>query len=166
MAEVRTGLGIDFHRFVAGRPLVLGGETIPHEKGLLGHSDADVLTHAICDAVLGAAGLGDLGVHFPDTDSAYRGISSLKLLADVRVKLTAAGYRVVNVDATVIAERPKLAPHFPAMQRRLADVLGIEASRVSLKATTSEEMGAVGRGEGMAAWAVALIETAAGCPDT
>ncbi|MCX6093672.1 MAG: 2-C-methyl-D-erythritol 2,4-cyclodiphosphate synthase [Candidatus Bipolaricaulota bacterium] len=166
MTEVRTGLGIDFHRFVAGRPLVLGGETIPYEKGLLGHSDADVLTHAICDAVLGAAGLGDIGVHFPDTDPAYRGISSLKLLADVRVKLATAGYRVVNVDATVIAERPKLTPHFRAMKHRLADALGIESSYVSLKATTNEGMGAVGRGEGMAAWAVALIETAAGYPDT
>jgi 2-C-methyl-D-erythritol 2,4-cyclodiphosphate synthase len=166
VADVRVGIGIDFHRLVEGRPLILGGEAIPHEKGLLGHSDADVLTHAVCDALLGAAGLGDIGVHFPDTDPAYRGISSLKLLADVRAKLEAAGYRAGNVDATVIVERPKLASYFPAMRRRLAEVLGIDPSRVNVKATTSEGMGAVGRGEGIAVWAVAVIETAAQCPDT
>jgi 2-C-methyl-D-erythritol 2,4-cyclodiphosphate synthase len=166
LADVRTGLGIDFHRLVVGRELVLGGETIPHERGLLGHSDADVLTHAICDALLGAAGLGDIGVHFPDSDPTYRGIPSLKLLADVRAKLDAAGYRTVNIDATIIAERPKLAPYFPSMKARLAEVVGVEASCVNLKATTSEGMDAAGRGEGMAAWAVALIETAARCPGT
>jgi len=166
VADVRVGIGIDFHRLVEGRPLILGGEAIPHEKGLLGHSDADVLTHAVCDALLGAAGLGDIGVHFPDTDPAYHGISSLKLLADVRTKLEAAGYRTENVDATVIAERPRLASYVPAMRRRLAEVLGVNPSRVNVKATTSEGMDAAGRGEGIAAWAVALIETAARCPGT
>ncbi len=165
MADVRTGIGIDFHRLVEGRPLILGGETIPYDKGLLGHSDADVLTHAVCDALLGAAGLGDIGVHYPDTDPAYHGISSLKLLADVRARLEAAGYRAGNVDVTVLAERPKLAPHVPAMRQRLADVLGVAVSHVNLKATTTEGMGALGRGEGIAAWAVALIERAERCPD-
>jgi 2-C-methyl-D-erythritol 2,4-cyclodiphosphate synthase len=158
MTNVRVGQGIDFHRLVPGRPLVLGGETVPFEKGLDGHSDADVLTHAICDALLGGAGLGDIGVHFPDSDDVYRGISSLRLLEHVVHQLSIAGYRIVNVDATVIAERPKLAPHFPPMREKLSAALRIEPAAVGLKATTSEAMGAVGRGEGIAAWAVALIE--------
>jgi 2-C-methyl-D-erythritol 2,4-cyclodiphosphate synthase len=160
MTSLRIGQGIDFHRLVPGRPLILGGEAIPFEKGLLGHSDADVLIHAICDALLGAAALGDIGVHFPDSDEAYRDASSLELLGRVVNLLAEAGYRPVNVDATVVAERPRLASRFPAMRERLAGVLRVEPAAVSLKATTSEAMGALGRGEGIAAWAVALIETA------
>jgi 2-C-methyl-D-erythritol 2,4-cyclodiphosphate synthase len=164
--EPRVGLGIDVHRFVDGRPLVLGGVIVPHERGLLGHSDADALTHAVCDALLGAAGLGDIGIHYPDTDERYRGISSLLLLEDVAGKLRALRYEVANVDVTVLAERPKLAAYFPAMGTNLARVLGIDPTCVNLKATTSETMGAVGRGEGVAAWAVCLIREAAGCRDT
>lgn len=160
MSDDRVGLGIDFHRFAEGRPLVLGGVVVPSERGLLGHSDADVLIHAVCDALLGAAGLGDIGTHYPDTDERFRGISSLTLLGDVVRRVGAAGYCIGNVDVTVIAERPKLAPHFPAMRGRLAPVLGIGEGRVGLKATTSETMGALGRGEGMAAWAVCLIRRA------
>ncbi|MGB2983681.1 MAG: 2-C-methyl-D-erythritol 2,4-cyclodiphosphate synthase [Candidatus Bipolaricaulia bacterium] len=159
MSDRRVGLGIDFHRFTADRPLILGGVSVPHEQGLLGHSDADVLTHAICDALLGAAGLGDIGVHFPDSDEAYRGASSIGLLGEVMAKVRDAGLRSVNVDATVIAEEPKLTPHFAEMREILSRALGIEAGLVGLKATTSEGMGAVGRGEGIAAFAVALIET-------
>ncbi len=160
MIDDRVGLGIDFHRFAEGRPLVLGGVVVPSERGLLGHSDADVLIHAVCDALLGAAGLGDIGVHYPDTDERFRGISSLTLLEDVMRKIGAAGYCLGNVDITVIAERPKLARHFTAMRGRLAPILGIAEDRVGLKATTSETMGALGRGEGMAAWAVCLIRKA------
>ncbi len=166
MNESRVGLGIDLHRFVEGRPLVLGGVTVPFERGLLGHSDADVLTHAVCDALLGAAGLGDIGVHYPDTDERFRGISSLLLLEDVAAKLRASKYGVVNVDVTVLAERPRLAGFFPAMRVNLARTLGVDETRVNLKATTSETMGALGRGEGIAAWAVCLIQEAAGCRDT
>lgn len=165
-SEPRVGLGIDVHRLVEGRPLVLGGVTVPFERGLLGHSDADVLTHAVCDALLGAAGLGDIGVHYPDTDEHFRGISSLRLLEDVIGKLRASGYEVVNVDVTVIAERPKLASFFPAMRVNLARILGIDEARVNLKATTHETMGSLGRGEGMATWAVCLIREAAGCRGT
>jgi len=160
MTERRVGLGIDFHRFAEGRPLILGGLEIPDAPGLLGHSDADVLTHAICDALLGAAGLGDIGVHFPDSDEAYRGISSILLLRRVVFLLAENGYSPVNVDATVIAERPKLIPHFSKMRPILAEALGIPERMVSLKATTSEGMGALGRGEGIGALAVCLIETA------
>jgi 2-C-methyl-D-erythritol 2,4-cyclodiphosphate synthase len=160
MTSLRIGQGIDFHRLVPGRALVLGGEIVPFEKGLLGHSDADVLLHAICDALLGAAGLGDIGQHFPDTDESYRDASSLDLLHQVVDLLAKAGLRPVNIDATVLAERPKLASYFPSMRERIGEVLGIAPSLVSLKATTSEKMGAVGREEGIAAWAVALIETA------
>ena len=166
MSESRVGLGIDVHRLVEGRPLVLGGVVVPFERGLLGHSDADVLVHAVCDALLGAAGLGDIGVHYPDTDDRFRGISSLLLLEDVVRKVRDSGHEVVNVDATVLAERPKLAPHFPAMRANLARVLRIGETCVSLKATTSETLGALGRGEGVAAWAVCLIRKAAGCRDT
>jgi len=157
MDETRVGLGIDFHRLVEDRLLVLGGVEVPHDRGLLGHSDADVLTHAICDALLGAAGLPDIGVQFPDSDEAYRGASSLKLLSDVVGKIAKAGYRVGNVDATLIAEAPKLAPWIPAMQENLATRLGIETEKVGVKATTSERMGPMGCGEGIAAWAVCLI---------
>ena len=157
MDERRVGLGIDFHRLVEDRMLVLGGVEIPHDRGLLGHSDADVLTHAICDALLGAAGLPDIGAQFPDSDEAYRGASSLKLLSDVVGKIAEAGYRVGNVDATLIAEAPKLAPWIPAMQENLAEQLGVETEWVGVKATTSERMGPMGRGEGIAAWAVCLI---------
>ncbi len=164
--ESRVGLGIDVHRFVEGRPLVLGGVTVPYERGLVGHSDADVLTHAVCDALLGAAGLGDIGVHYPDTDERFRGISSLRLLEDVAGKLRASGHAVVNVDVTVLAERPRLAGFFPAMRANLARTLAIDETHVSLKATTVETMGALGRGEGIAAWAVCLIREVAGCRDT
>lgn len=166
MTDVRVGLGVDVHRLVEGRRLVLGGVVVPFEQGLLGHSDADVLVHAVCDALLGAAGLGDIGVHYPDTDERFRDIDSLRLLDDVVAKLCARGAEVVNVDATVIAERPKLSPHFPAMRANLARRLGVDIDRVSLKATTIETMGALGRGEGMAAWAVCLIRTAERCRDT
>ncbi len=166
MAESRVGLGIDFHRFVEGRPLILGGVTVPFDRGLLGHSDADVLTHAVCDALLGAAGLGDIGVHYPDTDDRFRGISSLLLLEDAVGKVRAAGLRVVNVDATVIAERPKLSGLFGNMRANLARILDVDEERVNLKATTSETMGAIGRGEGIAAWAVCLTRAVSRCPDT
>lgn len=166
MTEFRTGLGVDVHRLVAGRPLILGGVTVPFELGLLGHSDADVLTHAVCDALLGAAGLGDIGRHFPDTDSRYRGASSLQLLEDVVGKLRVAGLRVVNVDAAVIAERPTLSPYFGAMRANVARVLGIDEAHTNLKATTSEGLGALGRGEGIAAWATCLIQAVEECPGT
>jgi 2-C-methyl-D-erythritol 2,4-cyclodiphosphate synthase len=166
MSESRVGLGIDVHRLVAGRPLILGGVEVPFERGLLGHSDADVLAHALCDALLGAAGLGDIGIHYPDTDKRFRGISSLRLLEDVVDKLRDAGWRVVNADATVIAERPTLSRYFGAMRTNLAAALGIDETRVNLKATTSETMGAIGRGEGIAAWVVCLIQAASECPDT
>lgn len=166
MIDDRVGLGIDFHRLVDGRPLVLGGVVVPSERGLLGHSDADVLVHAVCDALLGAASLGDIGIHYPDTDERFRGASSLRLLDDVVGMVRRAGYEVANVDVTVIAERPKLAAHFPDMRTNLARTLGIEETRVSLKATTSETMGSLGRGEGMAAWAVCLIRAGARCRDT
>jgi len=159
MTDCRVGLGLDFHCLVPDRPLILGGIEIPNDVGLLGHSDADVLIHAVCDALLGAAGLGDIGTHFPDTDEAYRGISSLVLLARVIEKLADLGFRPVNVDATVIAERPKLVPRFPAMRDALCPVLGLSPERLGLKATTSEGMGAIGRGEGIGAMAVCLIET-------
>ena len=160
MSERRVGIGYDVHRLVAGRRLVLGGVEIPHELGLLGHSDADALTHAICDALLGAAGLGDIGTRFPDSDERYRGISSLQLLEEVARLVRERGYRPINIDATVIAERPKLTPHLPAMKDALGRVLRMSVERIGLKATTTEGLGAVGRGEGIAAMAVCLIETA------
>ncbi len=155
--NVRVGLGIDFHRFVPGRALVLGGVEIPHDRGLGGHSDADVLLHAICDALLGAAALGDIGQHFPVGDPAYKGISSLELLRRTVALLAEAGYVPHQVDAVVVAETPTLAPHVPLMRERIGAALGIETSTVSVKATTPEGMGALGRGEGIGAWAVALI---------
>ena len=154
---IRTGIGIDTHRFEAGRPLVLGGVDIPHETGLAGHSDADVLTHAIIDALLGAAGLGDIGQHFPDTDPRHAGADSIELLRTVVVFLEDNGFRVHNVDATVVMERPKLAPYRDAMRDGLARALGLESSSVNVKATTGEGMGFVGRGEGIAALAVATL---------
>lgn len=158
MVNIRIGMGYDVHRLVADRPLRLGGVTIPHTHGLLGHSDADVLIHAICDALLGAAALGDIGRHFPDTDSRYAGIDSRKLL-DCTVQLLAShGYRVGNVDATVCAQHPRLSPHIQAMRESLAPLLDVEVDAVSVKATTTERLGFTGREEGVSAYAVALIE--------
>ena len=155
---MRIGHGYDVHRLVEGRKLILGGVDIPFEKGLLGHSDADVLAHAIMDALLGAAALGDIGKLFPDNDPAYEGADSLVLLRRVAGILEESGYRVGNVDATVLAQRPKLAPHIPAMRERLAGAMNIPADRVSVKATTEEGLGFTGSGEGIAAHAVVLIE--------
>lgn len=163
---VRIGLGIDFHRFAPGRRLVLGGVEIPHDLGLAGHSDADALLHAVCDALLGAAALGDIGQHFPVEDPRYKDISSLKLLREVARLLAEAGYRPLQVDAVVVAEKPILAPHVPTMRERIASALAIGVGEVSVKATTTEGMGAFGRGEGIAVWAVALIRTAASGPET
>jgi len=158
MTNLRIGHGYDVHRLVEGRPLILGGVEIPWERGLLGHSDADVLTHAVMDALSGAARLGDIGSLFPDTDPAYAGISSLKLLAEVGRLLGEKGYVVVNVDATLLAQRPKVAPYKQQMARNLADALGIEAEQVNVKATTEEGLGFTGDGSGMAAHAVVLLE--------
>ena len=155
---MRVGQGFDVHAFAEGRKLVLGGVEIAHERGLAGHSDADVLIHALADALLGAAALGDIGMHFPDSDPAYKGADSRVLLREVARKLAAAGWRVVNVDATVIAQAPRLAPHIPAMVANLAADLGLASSAVSVKATTTERLGFTGRGEGIAAQAIALIE--------
>lgn len=156
---MRIGHGYDVHRLTEGRKLILGGVDIPYEKGLLGHSDADVLTHAIMDALLGAAALGDIGKLFPDTDPAYAGADSLMLLERVRERLSKAGYRVGNIDATILAQRPKLSPHIPQMRTNLANRLGIEVDQVSVKATTEEGLGFTGTGEGMAAHAVCLLES-------
>jgi 2-C-methyl-D-erythritol 2,4-cyclodiphosphate synthase len=152
------GFGYDTHRLVAGRPLILGGIEVEHDLGLEGHSDADVLTHAVMDALLGAAGLGDIGEHFPDAEEQFRGADSIVLLQRVAELVAAEGLRVVNVDATVVLERPKLAPHRAAMRARLAEALGVDDRRVNVKATTGEGMGFVGRGEGAAALAVAALE--------
>jgi len=154
---IRIGHGFDVHRLAPGRPLVLGGVVVPHDRGLLGHSDADVLAHALCDALLGAAALGDIGAHFPDSDAAYKDADSMRLLTAVVAKIAAAGYVVGNVDATVAAEAPQLAPHIAAMRETIAAALGVAVDAVSVKATTTEKLGAVGRGEGIAATAVALI---------
>ena len=155
---MRIGHGYDVHRLVPGRKLILGGVELPFEKGLLGHSDADVLTHAVMDALLGAAALGDIGKLFPDSDPAYEGADSLVLLGWVTEVLAEHGYRIGNVDATVLAQRPRLAPHIPAMRERLAVAMGISVEQVSVKATTEEGLGFTGTGEGIAAHAVALIE--------
>lgn len=159
MDEMRVGTGYDVHAFAEDRPCVLGGVTIPHERGLQGHSDADVLSHAIGDALLGAAALGDIGVFFPDDDEQYRGISSLVLLQRIVDALGESGYTVSNVDATVVAERPKLSPFVPLMRRRIGAALGLPDDRVSIKATTSERLGFTGREEGIAAHAVVLIRS-------
>lgn len=155
---MRIGHGYDVHRLVPGRDLILGGVKIPYELGLDGHSDADVLLHAVMDALLGAAALRDIGYHFPDTDEAYRGADSRLLLEKVGRKLTAAGYRVGNIDVTMIAQRPKLKDYIPAMQENIARSLGIEVSRVNVKATTEERLGFTGTGAGMSCHAVCLLE--------
>jgi 2-C-methyl-D-erythritol 2,4-cyclodiphosphate synthase len=155
---MRIGQGFDVHRLVAGRKLVVGGVEIAHDKGLLGHSDADVLLHAICDALLGAAALGDIGRHFPDSDPKYRGIDSRELVRHVALLLRDRGLRVVNVDATIVAEAPRMAPHIPAMVAHIAADLAVAASAVNVKATTTEGLGFAGRGEGIAAQAICLIE--------
>ena len=158
MSGIRIGHGYDVHRLTEGRRLILGGVDIPWERGLLGHSDADVLTHAVMDALLGAAGLGDIGKHFPDSDPAYAGADSLRLLEHVAGLLRENGFAVGNVDAVVLAQRPKLAPHIPLMRDNLARAMGADPDRVNVKATTEEGLGFTGSGEGMAAHAVALIE--------
>jgi 2-C-methyl-D-erythritol 2,4-cyclodiphosphate synthase len=160
----RAGIGYDIHRLAEGRKLILGGVEIPHEKGLSGHSDADALSHAICDALLGAAGLGDIGRHFPDSDPRYKGASSLDLLSEVVRMVQEEGYAVGNVDCIVIAERPKLAPHIRAMQEVLAPILKIGITHVGIKAKTNEGLDAVGRGEAIAAQVVALIVPKGGEP--
>lgn len=157
----RVGFGFDVHPLAHGRPLVLGGVTVEFERGLAGHSDADVLSHAVGEALLGALALGDLGRHFPDTDPRYRGISSLRLLRSVVELVAARGGRLVNVDATVLAQAPRMAPLLPEMAKRLADALGLEVDRVSVKAKSPEGLGLVGRQEGMAAMAVVSVEVTA-----
>lgn len=161
---MRIGTGYDVHRLVEGRALIMGGVEIPNEKGLLGHSDADVLLHAICDALLGAAALGDIGRHFPDSSPTYSGISSLTLLAEVYRLLIEGGFRVNNIDATIVAERPKMAPHIPAMVTNIASALMVDQTAVNVKATTTEGLGFAGRGEGIAAHAVCTITHANSCP--
>ena len=154
---MRVGMGYDVHKLVENRDLILGGVTIPYEKGLLGHSDADVLLHAIMDALLGAAALGDIGKHFPDTDDKYKGISSIKLLEHVGELLEKYNYQIVNLDATIIAQRPKLASYRPQMAENIAKALHIEVSQVSVKATTEEGLGFTGTGEGISSQAIALL---------
>ena len=158
MTKLRVGHGYDVHRLVEGRALILGGVTVPFDRGLLGHSDADVLTHAVMDALLGAAALGDIGKLFPDSDAAYAGADSIALLERVTALLREHGWQVGNVDATVVAQTPKLAPYIPEMRRRLAEAMGLDVDCVSVKATTEERLGFTGSGAGMAAHAVALIE--------
>ena len=155
---MRIGHGYDVHKLVEGRDLILGGVKIDYEKGLLGHSDADVLLHAVSDALLGAAGLGDIGKHFPDTDPQYKGADSLVLLQVVAQRVKEAGYRVSNIDVTMIAQRPKLAPHIPQMRENIAAAVGIAADRVNVKATTEEKLGFTGEGLGMSCHAVCLLE--------
>ncbi len=155
---MRVGTGYDVHKLVEGRDLILGGVTIPYEKGLEGHSDADVLIHAIMDALLGAAALGDIGVHFPDSDPNYKDISSVKLLKQVAAILGVEGYEVGNIDATIIAQQPKMADYIPQMREIVADALGVDVGRVSIKATTEEGLGFTGAMEGIAAQAAALLE--------
>jgi len=159
---MRIGQGFDVHALVPGRRLVIGGVEIPHDRGLEGHSDADVLLHAICDALLGAAALGDIGGHFPDSKPNLRGVDSRELLRDTAKKVAAAGYRIVNVDATIIAEEPRMAPHVARMIGNIAADLGLAPAAVSVKATTTDRLGFAGRGEGIAAQAIALIEAKKG----
>jgi len=154
---MRIGIGYDVHRLVEKRPLILGGVEIEYELGLLGHSDADVLVHTIMDALLGAAGLGDIGKHFPDTDPRYKGISSLKLLAHVRDSIDQAGFKIGNIDSVVICQRPKLKDYIPTMKKNIAEVLGLDEALINVKATTTEKLGFAGRGEGIASEAVALL---------
>ena len=153
----RIGEGWDTHVLVEGRPLILGGVQVPFEKGLLGHSDADALLHAITDALLGSAGLGDIGRHFPDTDARFKGADSAVLLAEAAARVRAQGWRIANIDSTVMAQAPKLAPHIPAMQARIAEVLGLQPGQVNVKAKTAEKLGPVGQGQSMEARAVALL---------
>jgi 2-C-methyl-D-erythritol 2,4-cyclodiphosphate synthase len=155
--NIRVGQGFDVHALVVGRPCIIGGVNIPHERGLLGHSDADVLLHAICDAMLGALALGDIGKHFPDTDPRYKGIDSRALLRHVRALIAEKGWRVVNIDATLIAESPRMAPYIVTMRSNVAADVGLEIDAVSVKATTTEKLGFAGRGEGIAANAVCLL---------
>jgi 2-C-methyl-D-erythritol 2,4-cyclodiphosphate synthase len=158
VSAFRCGIGYDAHRLVSGRKLILGGVKIPHPRGLEGHSDADVLSHAIADAMLGALGAGDIGKHFPNTEESIRGISSIEILRHVATIAAQKNARVVNVDATVLAETPKISPHIAAMQEKIANALGVKANAISIKATTNEGLGAIGRSEGMAAIAVASVE--------
>ncbi len=155
---MRTGIGYDSHRLTEGRRLIIGGVDIPHEKGLLGHSDADVLLHAVCDAILGAIGAGDIGRHFPDTDPRYKGIDSLKLLEAVKALAAEKGFRLNNIDATVIMEKPKLLPHIAAMVANISWVVGLPEDRINIKAKTNEGMGFTGKGEGVAALAVVTVK--------
>ena len=155
---MRIGMGYDVHRLVEGRKLVLGGVTIPFEKGLLGHSDADVLVHAVCDALLGAAGLGDIGLHFPDTDSEYKDVASIKILAKTYELISGKGFTIMNLDSTVFANAPKLSPYRDAMQKNISRTIEIEQDRVNVKATTFEGLGMIGKGEGIGAMCVALID--------
>jgi len=155
---MRIGQGFDVHALVEGRRLVIGGVEIPYDRGLAGHSDADVLLHAVCDALMGAAGLGDIGTHFPDSDERYRDIDSRKLLREVTRLLRAHGWRIANLDATIIAQAPRMAPFIAAMRRNIAADTGLEAAAVNVKAKTAEKLGFIGRGEGIAAEAIALIE--------
>ena len=157
---MRIGQGFDVHALVPGRKLVIGGVDIPNEEGLDGHSDADVLLHALCDALLGAAAMGDIGRHFPDTDARYKGADSRMLLREVSALVQEAGYRIVNIDATIIAQAPKMAPHVPAMVNHIAADLGLSRGQVNVKATTTERLGYTGRGEGIAAEAVVLLNWA------
>jgi 2-C-methyl-D-erythritol 2,4-cyclodiphosphate synthase len=158
--KLRIGEGWDTHALVIGRPLILGGVTIPHSHGLLGHSDADALAHAITDALFGAAALGDIGAHFPDTDPELAGADSMRLLGEAAVRIRAAGFEIVNIDSTIVAQAPKLAPHIAAMRERLAGVLGISADQLSVKAKTAERMGPVGEGRAIEARAVCLLARA------
>jgi 2-C-methyl-D-erythritol 2,4-cyclodiphosphate synthase len=157
---MRIGYGIDFHQLVSGRDLFIGGVKIPHDKGALGHSDADVLLHAICDALLGALSLGDIGVHFPDTSQEFKNIDSKILLARTHELIRKEGYMIVNIDSTLCLEAPKIKPYVPMMQQVIADILGIAIKDISIKATTTEKMGFVGRKEGLVAHAVCLLEAA------
>ena len=158
MTNLRVGHGYDVHRLATGRALILGGVTVPYDRGLDGHSDADVLVHAVVDALLGAAAAGDIGKLFPDSDEAFRGISSIELLRRVKVYLDSISFAVVNIDATIVAQSPKLSPYREEMRKNIADALGIDVAQVSVKATTEEHLGFTGRGEGIAAHAVVLIE--------
>ena len=164
ITDLRIGEGWDTHALVSGRPLVLGGVTIPHTHGLLGHSDADALLHAITDALLGAAALGDIGRHFPDTDAAFKGADSVALLAEAARRVRAAGYEIVNVDSTIVAQAPKMAPHIPAMCLGIAQTLGLAAGAVNVKAKTAEKMGPVGEGRAIEARAVCLLYRASPDP--
>ncbi|WP_314590979.1 2-C-methyl-D-erythritol 2,4-cyclodiphosphate synthase [Paenibacillus terrigena] len=154
---IRIGQGFDVHQLVEGRPCIIGGITIPYEKGLLGHSDADVLLHAISDAILGALGLGDIGKHFPDTDERFKDADSVKLLEDIWVMVKEAGYELGNLDCTIIAQKPKMLPYIPQMQERIAQVLEADVTKINVKATTTEQLGFTGRGEGIAAQSVVCL---------